>query len=126
MKQLEEAERLLKKAAEDECLLDQTLTNEKVADATWGFHAQQAAEKILKAVLVSRQVTYPKTHDLAVLFELLSKHGIGCPVAIDDLDALTPFAVALRYDDEMDSDFDRKKARALVAELRSWSKSIVK
>jgi HEPN domain-containing protein len=28
------------------------------------FHAQQCAEKYLKAILVAKQQTFPKTHDL--------------------------------------------------------------
>ena len=33
------------------------------------FHAQQAAEKALKAVLVLRSVPFPKTHDLQDLIK---------------------------------------------------------
>jgi HEPN domain-containing protein len=36
------------------------------------FHCQQAAEKYLKAVLVSLQIEFPKTHDLEELLELLA------------------------------------------------------
>lgn len=36
------------------------------------FHCQQAVEKYLKAVLVSRQVEFPKTHSIAQLLDLIS------------------------------------------------------
>ena len=36
-----------------------------------GFHAQQAAEKLTKAVLVRHQIEFPKTHDIALLRRLL-------------------------------------------------------
>ena len=39
--------------------------------ASVAFHAQQAAEKFLKARLVHHQVPFPKTHDLARLLDLL-------------------------------------------------------
>ena len=38
------------------------------------FHAQQAAEKILKAFLSSRSDQVPRVHSLAKLIELCSKH----------------------------------------------------
>ncbi len=126
MRPREEAERLLKKSAEDEALLDQTLTNQSIADATWGFHAQQAVEKILKAVLASRATPYSKTHDLAALSELISSQGLVCPIGIDALDAFTPFAVSLRYDDDFDVELDRVEARALVAQLRTWAEKLVR
>ena len=48
MKQLEQARRFLAKAAEDEALLDAVLAKPEVSDSIYGFHAQQAAEKLLK------------------------------------------------------------------------------
>ncbi len=36
------------------------------------FHAQQAAEKLLKALLVWHRVAFPKTHDMARLVDLLA------------------------------------------------------
>ena len=33
------------------------------------FHCQQAVEKYLKALLVQRQVEFPKTHDIAKLLD---------------------------------------------------------
>ncbi len=41
------------------------------------YHAQQAAEKSIKAVLLSHSVAVPKTHNLKVLLELLPT---TCPV----------------------------------------------
>ena len=34
------------------------------------FHAQQAAEKAIKAVLLSRSIRFPLTHDIEDLFEI--------------------------------------------------------
>jgi hypothetical protein len=36
-----------------------------------GFHAQQAAEKLLKAYLVAHQVEFPETHGLGRLLDLI-------------------------------------------------------
>lgn len=49
-----------------------------------GFHAQQAAEKFIKAVLVRHQIEFPKTHDLARLRKLLAQ--VDRPLA----DSLAP------------------------------------
>ncbi|MEK6409399.1 MAG: HEPN domain-containing protein [Acidobacteriota bacterium] len=40
---------------------------------TVAFHVQQAAEKMLKALLASRGVDYPRTHDLRALINLAAK-----------------------------------------------------
>jgi HEPN domain-containing protein len=37
------------------------------------FHSQQAAEKYLKALLVERQLEFPKTHDLGRLIQLAGR-----------------------------------------------------
>jgi HEPN domain-containing protein len=51
MKQREQTLLLLRKAAPDEALLDAVLTSDQVSDEIIAFHCQQAAEKILKALL---------------------------------------------------------------------------
>lgn len=55
-----------------------------------GFHAQQAAEKAIKAVLLSRGVEFPLTHDLEELIEIpLPADGfvIGEPVSIPTINS---------------------------------------
>jgi HEPN domain-containing protein len=39
------------------------------------FHCQQCAEKYLKALLVWRNVAFPRTHDLVVLLSLATGTG---------------------------------------------------
>jgi HEPN domain-containing protein len=64
------------------------------------FHAQQAAEKSLKAYLTDRGVTFPFVHNLEKLIELC----VQCDREFLTLkllaQELTPFAVELRYDSE--------------------------
>lgn len=50
------AEQLLRRAADDEAAARAMLPLEPVTDAIVGFHAQQAVEKSLKAVLAARNV----------------------------------------------------------------------
>lgn len=43
--------------------------SEDVLTETLCFHAQQAAEKAIKAVLVSRQFPFPRTHSIERLLD---------------------------------------------------------
>ena len=66
------------------------------ADEQYGFLAQQAAEKALKAWLASLNQTYPFTHNLVVLLRLLQ----GCQQDVDrfwSLAEYNPYAVGFRY-----------------------------
>jgi HEPN domain-containing protein len=89
---------LLRKARQDELVLQKLLGDREVDDDTLGFHAQQAAEKMLKAVLASRGVDYPKTHNLRVLIELLAQTGIRLPETLSEITRLTQFGTTFRYD----------------------------
>jgi HEPN domain-containing protein len=73
---------LLRKARQDELVLERLLDDQEVDDDTLGYHAQQAAEKMLKAVLASRGVDYPKMHNVRVLVELLAEGGVQLPEAL--------------------------------------------
>lgn len=61
------------------------------------FHCQQAAEKLMKAVLVKYQVVFPKTHDLEELLRLVSTVDRSLASALDDIGELNPYSVEYRY-----------------------------
>jgi HEPN domain-containing protein len=61
------------------------------------FHAQQAAEKSLKAVFVHHGIAFRYTHDLDELTTGLKQSGIEVPATIDDATVLTAFAWEARY-----------------------------
>ena len=61
------------------------------------FHAQQCIEKCMKAVLAKHLITYPRTHDLDELCELLQKSDLIIPVDRALLNDITPYAVTSRY-----------------------------
>ena len=79
MKRREQAELLLRKAAQDESLLDEVLDSGSVSDEVIGFHCQQAAEKMLKALLSDLSVAFRKTHDLGALMNVLARSGEPLP-----------------------------------------------
>lgn len=69
------------------------------ADLAYGaaFHAQQAVEKLLKAVLVWHQVEFPRSHDISRLVDLVGTADPGLADIIRGADDLTPYAVEVRY-----------------------------
>lgn len=66
-------------------------------DAAICFHCQQAAEKMLKAVLVALGDAPPHTHDLAALVEQAAGRLPGLIDLLTDATYLSPFAVLPRY-----------------------------
>ena len=66
------------------------------SDEVFGFHAQQAIEKSLKAWLCVLHVRFPLTHDLTDLIGRLQDHGQDV-AGLWDLADFNPFAVEFRY-----------------------------
>ena len=60
------------------------------------FHAQQAAEKAIKAILVACDIPVPRTHNLRTLFDLLPP-DVCAPADIQEAAGLSDYAVASRY-----------------------------
>ena len=90
-------------------------------DQAIGFHAQQAVEKCLKAVLSVNQIAFRKTHDLVELLDLLRDKQRMLPPNADSLDTLNPFAVTLRYDLFEAEAVDRDWIVKAVAAVRAWA-----
>lgn len=61
------------------------------------FHAQQCAEKAIKAVYVKRNTAFSFTHDLERLLSGLEAKGELIPPAVKASVALTSYAVESRY-----------------------------
>ena len=49
------------------------------------FHAQQAVEKSLKAILVSEGIVPIRTHDLTELAYMIEDAGITLPISVPNL-----------------------------------------
>jgi hypothetical protein len=109
-------------ANEDLYMVDAVIDDQSAPDSGIGFHCQQAAEKLLKAVLATRGVHFGRTHDLKYLFELVASSGTPAPAGLNELTELNPFATVLRYTpSETVPDFDRLHTRELIEELRVWA-----
>lgn len=101
---------MARKAREDLDALVVLSDRDNIADAVIGFHAQQAVEKALKAVLVLRGDELRRTHDLRFLIEQAAELAINLPDQVTGGAWLTPWAVELRYDEFLDESLDRQRA----------------
>lgn len=121
-------ELMLDKAAQDEYVLDKLFADADAPIEIFGFHAQQAAEKFLKAVLLTVECEYPRTHRLAELIDLARSSGVDFPERFEEIRYLTPFAVEFRYDampEESEEPLDKTQIRKLLTDLRCWVESFV-
>jgi hypothetical protein len=114
---------LARKAQEDATVVREFGENPEIADGIIGFHAQQAVEKWLKAVMASRGITQARIHDIGRLLQLLRDAGVSPPDVADRLDELTIYAVPLRYDDLLDAEpLNRMETLSLVERTEAWGR----
>lgn len=73
------------------------------------FHAQQAAEKYLKAYMTHKGIEFPFIHNLEKLVEICMVHDSGFATIKEIALSLTPFAVEARYDESFWPDPDTTK-----------------
>ena len=123
MSDLDHARELLEMARSDLNALVGMLEPEEAigkgyfSDEVFGFHAQQVAEKSLKAAIASRGGSYPKSHDLMILLDKLFALGVDVSAFTSIVD-LNPFAVQYRYE-SLDSDDEELDRRALLVEIQA-------
>jgi HEPN domain-containing protein len=109
---LELADRWCQRADHDIITARQTLLLPDSPTDTPCFHAQQAIEKALKALLTASQVAFPRTHDLLRLLDLalpLLPDLAGYRVQFADMES---YAVDIRYPD---MGFDPSREDAIAA-----------
>jgi HEPN domain-containing protein len=90
------------------------------------FHCQQCAEKYLKALLVSQGVSFPKTHDLRLLVDLVPK-GVSLGVSRDRIVPLNRYTVEGRYpgDWEPITPDEARIAFAMAGQVREAVRSLL-
>ena len=122
------AQTLLERARHDAMAVKKFCGDEDLAEEIIGFHAQQATEKSIKAVLAMNRVHFRKTHDIAALVQLCLDHRIDVPERLMDEDKLTDFAVDQRYGFGYESPGLEIDGPALVKrlyEIVDWAAKIV-
>lgn len=90
------------------------------------FHAQQAAEKSIKAILTAERISFPKTHNLYALFDLLPE-GTQLPPENARVARLTEYAVSTRYPgaEEPLTEEERHEALHLAESVLEWAEDIL-
>jgi len=84
------------------------------------FHAQQSAEKYLKAWLVESGIAFPKTHSLIELLELCLTIDLSFELQRDALVLLDRFAVSYRYPGEAADRDEAKLALKTIETVRQF------
>jgi HEPN domain-containing protein len=85
------------KAEEDYSVATGILRRRKVPADSVCFHSQQAAEKLLKAVLQEHGTHFGKTHDLEGLLQLGAAVFPQLTLLVADAQLLNDYAVRYRY-----------------------------
>jgi len=89
----------LRKAESDMTTLRLCLSSGEALDSAC-FHAQQAAEKVLKAYLTAFDLAFPFVHNLEQLVDICMERDATFSGIKEAAQSLTPYAVGLRYDDD--------------------------
>ena len=86
------------------------------------FDAQQAVEKALKSVCISREIIFPRTHDIAYIMELLERGGVEVPENLQQAKILSDYAVETRYPGDYDpvDEEDFEKAIEIAEAVLEW------
>jgi len=102
-------------------------TDELVRREQACFHAQQAAEKAIKAVLVSGGIDFPLIHDIEELLEITETSGITLPNEIQEAGLLTPYAVEFRYPGSWIeiSEADIEEALQTAERVVAWAENVL-
>lgn len=110
----------LERAEEDYLLASSAIRRKIPLNYGATFHAQQCIEKYLKALLISRQVGFPRTHDLAALGYLCNQAGIILPIGDDDLERLSAYAVEARYPGSQPTLEEAKESIKIIRVMRRF------
>ncbi len=103
--------------AEDDLRSAEILLEQSGVPRASCFHAQQAAEKAIKAIFVFLQVDFPFTHDLNRLRDLLPD-GWTVKEDFPDLAGLSAWAVEPRYPGDL-IEATRQDAETAVEQARN-------
>jgi HEPN domain-containing protein len=115
---------VLDRARSDLALARSALHTRDVLPEDACFHAQQCAEKSLKGLLVHRGISFPRTHAVETLLDLLKLEGaMEVPVDVDDALDLSQYAAQTRYpgDWEPVTDEEADAAVDMAERVMAWA-----
>jgi HEPN domain-containing protein len=112
----------MKKADTDLDMAGRALRGKRKHPDSSCYHAQQAAEKYLKGLLVAQGIEFPKSHDLVLLNQLCISNGILTAFDEDQLDFLSAFAIRVRYPGVEPDLEEAQKAIAIAKTVRRFAR----
>jgi HEPN domain-containing protein len=85
------------------------------------FHAQQATEKALKALLVAHGKGVPRTHNIETLLERLAAHR-RVPASFQEAARLSVYAVLTRYPADLEpvTQAEHREAVEMATTVVRW------
>jgi len=100
--------------------------NEPFALGLRCHHAQQTAEKALKALLLHLGIEPPRTHVIVDLLVLL-RDAVAVPPQVESARQLTVYATSTRYPDELveATPEDQRTAAEMARATLEWASSII-
>ena len=119
------AELMLKAARYDAVVFFKLVHDAEVHDSMLGFHAQQAIEKALKAVLFAHGVLVPRTHHIDALLDALGEASVQAPPHAEFLELLNPYAVQARYGALDTGPLERGHAATWINDVLAWADQLL-
>ena len=119
------AEDWIAKAEEDLAIALPLLRRKKLMTYGITFHAQQCAEKYLKALVVKQGVAPIKTHDLVQVASQCLSNGILVPISTKDLQILADYGVRSRYPGDDPTPEEAKEALEIAKAVRKFAKTLL-
>jgi len=113
------------KADEDICVAELTLNRDPPLIDPAAFHCQQAAEKIIKGLLVAAAIKVPKTHDLEALAVLALPIYPSLVPLMDDVVPATAWIARTRYPGLTDGvGADLGEVRDMLSSIKTFRGSV--
>ena len=125
MTEISELKSWIAYAEEDFNATKTLLSLKKPLRAAVCFHAQQCAEKYLKALLILKDVDFPKTHDLPSLNTLCNQNDILTGFDPQQLADLTKHAVQARYPGSQPTLEEAKETFKFAKTVRRFARSFL-
>ena len=106
--------------------LARTAKSPRVLYESLCYHAQQAAEKALKALLVAHDIPVERTHNIGMLLSLLPQ-DVTKPPEVQEAASLTEYSVSSRYPGDLEpiSEEEYQEAVRLAEFIVRWAEEII-
>ncbi len=91
------------------------------------FHAEQAAEKAIKAVMVLERIDFPRTHDVSELLGLLTRAGHSVPADVLIAETISDYATVTRYPGNRQpvSEEEYRWAISVAEDVVRWAEGVI-